>query len=84
MIKINNFEEMICFIESNELTTDQLNILISDGLKIWCNVEQLTLPKSKLVKKLREYWTAYGDNIEKPLFLINLRGFKPFKFFYQF
>lgn len=69
MIRINTFEELINFIENNNLSAEQLNTLIIKALQLWCDKEQLTLPKLEFTNKLKEYWKLYRGNLEKPLFL---------------
>lgn len=65
-IQISSFDELMRFIESNDLTPKQLNALIIHSLRVYYFEE---IPKAELIQKLKEYWGQYEDNIEKPLFL---------------
>lgn len=65
-IRINTFNELIRFIESHDLTPQQLQDLVKYALGVYCLNDW---PKAELVQRLKKYWKRYSCNVEKPLFL---------------
>lgn len=68
-IQINSFEELVGFIQGNDLDSEQLNILLIHSMGVFCDDEQLDLPKAVLIQILKRYWSEYGKNVERPIFL---------------
>jgi hypothetical protein len=68
-IQINSFDELIQFIETNNLTPKQLTFLIESTLKVYVCAEDL----NNITEKLKAYWIECENkpNIERPLFLWN-------------
>ncbi len=70
-IQITSFDELVEFIEFNDLTTEQFNALIIHTLGIWSFKEELELPKAELIHKLKRYWERWATHAERPIFLSN-------------
>lgn len=66
-VQINTFNELINFIESSNLTLEQYDTIISKSLYLYIDTKDLS--KQNLIIKLKEYWSNYNNQLEKPLFL---------------
>ncbi len=66
-VQINTFNELINFIESSNLTLEQYDTIISKSLYLYIDTKDLS--KQNLIMELKEYWSNYNNQLEKPLFL---------------
>ena len=68
---INNYDELILFIESNDLTSEQIAELIKNCL----NVYTIHFENSDIIEELKEYWNKFGHlpRSERPLFLFQTK-----------
>lgn len=66
-VQINTFNDLIDFIESTNLTLEHYDTIISNTLSLYVDIEELT--KQNLIIELKEYWSKYKYQLEKPLFL---------------
>jgi len=64
-IEIKSFEELIQFIENNELTIEKMNEIISKALKVYYSTNA---DKETIITNIKEYWNQYKDIEETPLF----------------
>ena len=64
---ITSFQGLIKIIEAHELSNDQISKLLVQSIGLFEN--EFPEDRAELVAKLREYWSKYGANIERPLFL---------------
>ena len=65
-IEINNFEQLIEFIEGHNLSETQRNELVRQSLDV---IVLFPLTKQELVSELKTFWGLYSNNQERPLFL---------------
>ena len=65
-IEINNFEQLIEFIEGHNLSETQRNELVRQSLDV---IVLFPLTKQELVLELKTFWGLYSNNQERPLFL---------------
>ncbi len=65
-IQINSFEELVQFIEENELTIEQKRSLVNNALKIYYDG---SFSNEILIPRIKKYWAKYGHIKERPLFL---------------
>jgi hypothetical protein len=66
-VQINTFNELIDFIETSNLSLEQYATIISNSLSLFIDTKKLT--KQNLITKLKDYWSKYKNQLEKPLFL---------------
>lgn len=65
-IKISNFKSLVNLIEDYDLDQEQIKTLLAQSIGVFMD----SVPKKKeLIKQLNEYWSKYGNNGERPLFL---------------
>ena len=67
MIQINNFDELIDFIENHDLTHKQISELVNVTLKTILINDYET--KTEIVDALKNFWKQYGHTKERPVFI---------------
>ncbi len=69
-ISINSFNELIKFIENNEVSNKDIAEIILKTMRVFIFFEN----KENLILELKEYWNLYKDKPlnERPLFLTPL------------
>jgi len=67
-MEINNFDELLTFLERKEVTKEHINELLIKSIGVYCYVED---EKQEIIKQLKAYWTSFGHLPigERPLFL---------------
>jgi hypothetical protein len=67
-MEINNFDELLTFLERKEVTKEHINELVSRTIGVYCYVED---EKEEIIRQLREYWNSFGNLPinERPIFL---------------
>jgi hypothetical protein len=66
MINITSFEDMLEFINGNELTEPQINAILISAIGI---ITIYPFPKQRLIDRLRNFWNEWGMLTDRPLFL---------------
>jgi len=66
MINITSFEDMLEFINGNELTEPQINEILISAIGI---ITIYPFPKQRLIDRLRNFWNEWGRLTDRPLFL---------------
>ncbi len=66
--EIATFEQLIEFIESNELTSAQICTLAAGVLKVYGYPKE---NRQTLIKSLKKWWSKYGhpNKTERPIFI---------------
>lgn len=64
--KINSFNELIQFIEDENLNSSEICILLAGSMAIFADENK---PPTILIQELKEYWKQFKNLAEKPLFL---------------
>lgn len=57
--EIQTFEQLVNFIEQNDLTAQALNKLVSDSVGVWLPVGGKT--KGEILRMLKNYWEQYKN-----------------------
>ena len=67
-VRIDTFDELIEFLETNELTFDQANDIVRQALKCFFIYER---PKGEMIKELMTFWNKWKHvkAKERPLFI---------------
>lgn len=65
--EIRNFEDLIHFLESNELTERQTNDILTKTIQSLYTGD--TSNKKEMITALREFWKKWSGEPEKPLFI---------------
>lgn len=66
-VQINTFNELIDFIDTSNLSLEEYATILSNSLSLYIDTKNLT--KQNLIMQLKEYWSKYKNQLEKPLFL---------------
>ncbi len=66
-VQINTFNELIDFIDTSNLSLEQYDTIISKSLYLYIDTSNLS--KQNLITELKDYWSNYKNQFEKPLFL---------------
>jgi hypothetical protein len=69
MMTINNFDELLAFLKSEPLSTDQIDKIILESLRVNCyGVDE----KEEIIRHLEEYWKLFGHLPigKRPFFLL--------------
>jgi hypothetical protein len=67
-MEINNFNELLTFLERKEVTSQHINEILIKSIGVYCYVED---EKDEIIMQLQEYWTNFGNLSirERPIFL---------------
>ena len=65
-VRINTFEDLIEFLKSNELTSEETNHIINRTLKCFFIDDR---PKDEMIEALIVHWNKYKDSRDKPPFI---------------
>lgn len=65
--EIRTFEDLLQFLEGNELTERQTNEVLTQTIKSLYTGD--TANKKEMIKALREFWQKWSDQPERPLFI---------------
>lgn len=67
-MEINNFDELLTFLERKEITSQHINELLIKAIGVYCYVED---EKEEIIRQLLEYWTSFGNlpMNQRPIFL---------------
>lgn len=68
-ISITTFAELLQFIESNDLTIEQMNALSMTALGC---LSIYATTKEEFIETLKAYWQEWGDRSERPIFADNI------------
>tara|TARA_R110000782_G_scaffold268929_1_gene366098 strand:+ start:207 stop:455 length:249 start_codon:yes stop_codon:yes gene_type:complete len=65
-MEIETFEELIEFIETNDLSIDQIAKLTKETIDLYIMFYN---DKDEVIRDLKEYWIDWNHTTERPLFL---------------
>ena len=65
-MKINNFGELIIYIQDNDLSKKQLNKILFPTLSVFVVKDY---SKNELIERLKEYYCEWHDTRPRPIFL---------------
>jgi len=65
-VKIETFDELIEFLESNDLTFKEANDVINHALKCFFIYER---PKDEMIEELIVHWNEWKHTRERPIFI---------------
>jgi hypothetical protein len=65
-MEIENFDDLIEFIETNDLSIDQISNLTKETIDLHIMFYN---DRSELMTDLKDYWASWNHTTERPLFL---------------
>ena len=67
-MEINNFDELLTFLERKEVTSQHINELLIKSISVYCYGQD---GKEEIIRQLKEYWVKFGHLpiSRRPLFL---------------
>jgi hypothetical protein len=67
-MEINNFDELLTFLERKEITSQHINELLIKSIGVYCFGQD---GKEEIISQLKEYWASFGNLpiTERPIFL---------------
>jgi hypothetical protein len=65
-MEIQNFDELIEFIETNDLSIENISKLVKECIGVYIVFYS---NKDELIKDLIVFWDEYKDTTERPIFL---------------
>lgn len=65
-VTIKNINDLAKFINNNELTRKQIDLLITNATGVWMSRK---IPTNEVVPKLLEFIKQYPDVTQRPLFI---------------
>jgi hypothetical protein len=63
---VRTFKELAKFINDNDLSRKQIDLLITKSLNVWMSRE---IPKTEILPRLEEFIKQYPDIKDRPLFI---------------
>ncbi|MDA9069189.1 hypothetical protein N8258_01270 [Algibacter sp.] len=68
MIPINNFEELISYLKTPDLTNEQITQIVAKSMGVHLYTPKLP-PRKRLIELLIKYYVEWRGKHEKPLFI---------------